>query len=108
MRGRIRPVGGDWVSLRPDGVAILDIRGIFELEDGALVYANYSGIADLGPDGLERVSAGRPPARIQARLAARYHTGHPAYSWLNRLQCLGHAEIDMLSLSVSFDIYAVR
>ena len=108
MRGRLRPVGGDWLSLRPDGIAVLDVRATLELEDGALIYTTYGGIADLGPDGYERFLAGNPPARFQLRITPRYYTGHPAYLWANRLQCLGIGEADMQQLRVSYDIYAVH
>lgn len=108
MRGRLLPVGGDWTSLRPDGIGVLDIRATFELDDGALIYMTYNGIADLGPDGYERFLAGNPPAKVQARVAPRYYTGHPAYLWANRIQCLGIGEVDMQQLKVSYDIYALR
>jgi hypothetical protein len=67
MRGRLRPVGDDWLSLRPDGIGVLDVRATLELEDGALIYTTYGGIADLGPDD-ERFVAGNPPAKIQLRI----------------------------------------
>jgi hypothetical protein len=63
MRGRFRRVGGDWLTLRPDGVGILDVRATLELEDGALIYTTYSGVADLGPDGYKRFLDGNPPER---------------------------------------------
>ena len=51
LRGRFRKAGGDWFTLRPDGVGTLDVRGTMELEGGALVYTAYSGVLDLGPVG---------------------------------------------------------
>jgi hypothetical protein len=30
VRGKVRPVGGDWMTVRKDGVAILDVRATFE------------------------------------------------------------------------------
>jgi hypothetical protein len=108
MRGRLRPVGGDWLSVRPDGVGILDVRATLELDGGALVYSTYGGVADFGPDGYEQFLAGQPPARIPLRIAPRYYTGHAQYLWLNRLQCLGIGEVDMQQMKVSYDIYALR
>jgi hypothetical protein len=107
MRGRLRRVGGDWLSLRPDGIGVLDVRATLELEDGALIYTTYGGVADLGPDGYERFLAGNPPARVQLRITPRYYTGHSDYLWLNRLQCVGIGEVDMQQMRVSYDIYAV-
>ena len=108
MHGRLRRVGGDWLSLRPDGIGLLDVRATFELEDGALIYTTYGGVADLGPDGYERFLAGNPPAKVQLRITPRYYTGHSDYLWLNRLQCVGIGEVDMQQMRVSYDIYAVR
>lgn len=108
MRGRLRRVGGDWLSLRPDGIGVLDVRATLELEDGALIYTTYSGVADLGPDGYEKFLAGTPPAQVQLRITPRYYTGHSDYLWLNRLQCVGIGEVDMQQMRVSYDIYALR
>jgi hypothetical protein len=108
LRGRLRTVGGDWLSLRPDGIGLLDVRATLELEDGALIYTSYSGVADPGHDGYERFLAGNPPARIPLRITPRYYTGHSAYLWLNRLQCIGIGEVDMEQMRVSYDIYALR
>jgi hypothetical protein len=108
MRGRLRTVGGDWISLRPDGIGLLDVRATLELEDGALIYTSYGGVADLGDHGYERFLAGNPPARVPLRITPRYYTGNSAYLWLNRLQCIGLGEVDMEQMRVSYDIYALR
>jgi hypothetical protein len=51
LGGRLRPVGGDWLLIRTDGVGVLDVRATLELSDGALVHKGYNGIAEMGPDG---------------------------------------------------------
>ena len=79
-----------------------------EMEDGALIYTTYGGVADLGPDGYERFLAGNPPAKVPLRIAPRYYTGHADYLWLNRLQCIGIGEVDMQQMRVTYDIYALR
>jgi hypothetical protein len=108
MQGRVRPVGGDWLTIRPDGIGVLDVRATLELAGGALVYTTYGGVAELGPDGYEQFLAGNPPARVQLRIAPRYYTSHSDYLWLNRLQCIGIGEVDMQRMKVTYDIYAVR
>ena len=108
MRGRLRPVGGDWLVVRPDGVGVLDVRATLELGDGALIYTTYGGVAELGTDGYARFLEGNPPPRVQLRITPRYYTGHPDYLWLNRLQCVGVGEVDMQQMRVSYDIYCVR
>ena len=108
LNGKVLPVGGDWNLLRTDGVGILDIRATFETDDGALISTAYSGIFDLGKDGYEKFLQQQLPAIIPLRIAPRYHTAHPAYEWLNRVQCLGIGQIDTSRLEASYDIYAVR
>jgi hypothetical protein len=108
MRGRLRPVGGDWLLLRTDGIAVLDVRATLELADGALIYTTYNGVAELGPDGYQRFLSGNPPPLVQLRIVPRYYTGHPEYQWLNRLQCIGVGEVDMQKMRVGYDIYALR
>ena len=108
LKGRLRPVGGDWVLIRTDGVGVLDVRATMELDDGALVYTTYGGVVDLGSNGYERFLKGDLPARAALRIVPRYHTAHPDYLWLNRLQCVGVGDVDMAQMRVTYDIYALR
>ncbi|MEO6356850.1 MAG: DUF3237 domain-containing protein [Ferruginibacter sp.] len=108
MNGKCRAVGGDWLTLRTDGVAILDVRTTLETNDGALIAVNYTGVGDLGPDGHKLFLEGKLPPRLALQVVPRCQTAHPDYLWLNRLQCLGIGEVDMEKLYVSYDIYAVR
>jgi hypothetical protein len=108
LNGKILPVGGDWLTIRTDGVGILDARATFETEDGALIYTTYSGVLDLGEDGYHKFLRQEMPAYIQLRIAPRYYTAHHEYKWLNRVQCLGIGQADMERSEVHYDIYAVR
>lgn len=54
MRGTVRSVGGDWVTIREDGVAHLDVRSTLETHDGVLILMTYLGVADFGEDGHAR------------------------------------------------------
>ena len=100
--------GGDSLTIRPDGVGVLDVRATIETSDGALVYEEYMGLMDLGPDGYQRMLTGNPPARAAIQVAPRFLTSHPDYLWLNRLQCLNVGMADFATSSVSYDTYAVR
>ena len=108
LRGRFRPVGGDWLLIRPDGVGILDVRATMELDDGALIYTTYGGVAELGSDGYTQFLQGKPPACADLKITPQYHTSHEDYVWLNRLQCVGVGVVDIEHLKVNYDIYAVR
>ena len=53
-------MGGDWLTLRSDGVGILDVRATLEADDGALIYTSYSGGDDLYrcPGGIQQRADG--------------------------------------------------
>jgi Protein of unknown function (DUF3237) len=37
IRGILRPVGGDWFTIRTDGIGLLDVRATIETHDNALI-----------------------------------------------------------------------
>ena len=106
--GKLHPVGGDWLTVRTDGVGILDVRATIETQEEALIYVTYTGVAELGADGYERFLRGDLPSTVPLRVVPRVQTAHPDFEWLNRLQCLGIGEINTEDLVVSYDVYAVR
>jgi Protein of unknown function (DUF3237) len=107
LRGRIRPVGGDWVTVRKDGVAILDVRTTFETHDGALILVTYQGLVDFGEDGHDKFLRGDLPEAVQLRISPRLLTSHPEYLWLNRLHCFGVGEYRPADNQAMYDVYAV-
>ncbi|MEM7726893.1 MAG: DUF3237 domain-containing protein [Cyanobacteria bacterium P01_A01_bin.45] len=108
IQGILRPVGGDWVTVRTDGIVITDVRGTIETQDEALIYMTYTGVLDLGEDGYQQFLQGNLPATAQIRNAPRFQTAHSDYLWLNRLQALSVAEINFTTFIADFDVYAVR
>lgn len=107
--GRLRPVGADWFMLRSDGVAVLDVRTTLETDDGALIYAEYAGLAEFGPEGYQNFLDGvpSPPEGIDLRIQPVYRTSHPDYLWLNRACCIGVGKAFPARAEVSYDIYQV-
>jgi hypothetical protein len=109
VAGKLRALSGDWVTVRMDGIAILDVRTTIETDDGALIYVAYSGTSDRGEDGYERSLQGGPPASgSPLYISPRFQTSHPDYVWLNRLHCLGIGRVFPERAEVTYDIYAVR
>lgn len=108
LNGKVRPVGADWLTVRPDGVGILDVRATMETGDGALIYLSYQGVAEMGEDAYQRFLDGDPPARSPLRCVPRFVTSHPDYLWLNRLQCLNIGEADLTVPHAAYDVYAIR
>ena len=96
------------LRVRPGGVGVLDVRATLRTHDGALIYAAYQGVMDLGPDGYRAALTGNLPAKAAIQAAPRFLTAHPDYLWLNRLQCLNVGVADFAAHTVSYDTYAVR
>ncbi|MCP5123506.1 MAG: DUF3237 domain-containing protein [Pseudomonadales bacterium] len=108
LNGKVLPVGADWLTIRSDGVGVLDIRATIETDDGALIYLSYQGLADAGEDGYEKFIEGNPPSPVPLRGAPRFQTAHPDYLWLNRIQCHNVGEADLESWVVGYDLYTVK
>ena len=108
VQGKVRPVGADWLTIRTDGVGILDVRATMETHDGALIYCAYQGVSDTGEDGYSRFMEGNGPDKLAIRAVPRFVTSHPDYLWLNRLQCINIGEADLQVPVVNYDVYALR
>lgn len=108
INGILRSGGGDWITIRPDGVAITDVRGTIETRDGALIYLSYTGVMDLGEAGYQNFIQNQLPPTAKIRNTPRLQTAHPQYQWLNRLQCFGIAELNFATFTAEFDVYALR
>ena len=108
IKGKLLPGGGDWLRLRSDGAAVLDVRATIETDDGALIYAYYPGYINAPPDLMARIQAGEmvDPSQYYFRTAPRFETAAPRYAELNSLICVG---VGRLGVSrVSYSIYAIR
>lgn len=108
LQGSIRPVGGDWLTIRHDGVGILDVRTTFETHDGALISVAYTGIGDFGEDGYRKFLDGNPPARLSLHTVPRLQASHSDYAWVNRVQFVGIGELDLERFVAAYDLYALR
>jgi Protein of unknown function (DUF3237) len=106
VKGTFTPVRAEGVLVRTDGIAILDVRGTLETDDGALIYLPYSGMGDLGPGGYEKFLRGELPPRVSLRGVPTFRTSHPSYLWLNRLQCLNVGDVETTTGIVRYDVYA--
>lgn len=103
----VLPGAADWMRIRHDGVAIVDVQACFKTRDGALVNGKYGGIFDLGPDGFARAVRDEFDALPPVVVTPTYATSAPALQWLNRAQCVGVGRVDMGALRVEFDVYVV-
>ncbi|HXY67756.1 MAG TPA: DUF3237 domain-containing protein [Mycobacterium sp.] len=104
----MKPGGADFGTLRTDGVFMVDVRGALESHDGALIEITYTGVMDLGPDGYEKFLGGEAPSSAAVRATPLFRTAHPAYTWMNRLQCFSIGQATPATPEVLFDVYALK
>ncbi len=105
--GKVLPTGGDWMTVRQDGIGVQDVRTTFKTTDGALILVRYAGLIDFGPNGYKNVLAGNLPKKVALHSSPRFMTSHPDYAWLNRCLCVGIGEYDAASNAATYDVYAI-
>jgi hypothetical protein len=94
LRSSRARAAADWLTISPDGTGSLDVRGLLETDDGALIFVQYHGRTDLTT----------PGAPIYA--APRYETSDKRYVWLNKIQAVAKGTLDGRTLT--YEIYEVR
>ncbi len=88
LRGTVNAGGADWITIRSDGVMMIDVRLTLTTHDNALIGMTYTGLA--------RARDPQANARFRNRellsyeetylhTTPRFETGDPRYSWLNEI-----------------------
>ena len=96
LRGRVLPVTGDWMLIRPDGVTMIDVRATLQTDDEALIYMRYDGYRHGPKDVMEALAKGEPtdPSTYYFRIMVKFETGAERYSWLNQIVAVGTGRRD--------------
>ncbi len=91
LRGKILPGGGDWLLLDAQGVARLDVRGVFATDDGARIYVQYPGVIVFNEKTQAALAGGSATQYGDTHWVTqpRFETGDPRYAWLNTLVAVG-------------------
>ncbi len=95
IKGTILPGGGDWALMRTDGAIQLDVRATMKTDDGALVYAAYTGLIILSPEVLGRIMSGEdvPLADYYFYTNPMFQTAAENYAWLNQTIAVGRGKV---------------
>lgn len=76
INGTLDALGADWLTMRADGTAQLDVRALIRTDDGAVIHTSYKGIMSPTDDGRRIVTA------------PLFETGDERYAWLNAIQAI--------------------
>ncbi|KAF9890583.1 hypothetical protein FE257_005714 [Aspergillus nanangensis] len=99
--------GSDYVTLRPDGSSIHEVRCVILTDDGARIKFTYKGKGDFGSTGYQDVLGGKMPEKVRIRCGPHMESGHPDYQWVNGVQCVEVGEVNVVERYGIFDCYAV-
>jgi hypothetical protein len=107
LKGKLLAGGGDWALIRADGAVQLDVRGTFQTDDGALIYATYSGLIVAEAAIFGRLLQGEdvPLGEYYFYVNPMFQTGAPQYSWLNKLIAVGRGKV--IPGGVEYRVWAV-
>jgi hypothetical protein len=103
----VLPGATDWMRIRTDGVAIVNVQACLQTRNGTRIYSAYGGVLDLGADGYVRALRDEFPTLPPIVVAPTYATADKQLQWLNRAQCIGVGNVDTRALRVEFDVYVV-
>jgi Protein of unknown function (DUF3237) len=107
FEGIVLPGGVNWMRIREDGVAIVNVTECLQTRTGARIDSLYGGIFDLGATGYARAMRGEFDPLPPFIVAPTYVTADKELAWLNRIQCIGVGRVDMKALRADYDVYAV-
>jgi|APSaa5957512622_1039677.scaffolds.fasta_scaffold46287_3 hypothetical protein len=107
LNGKLLP-GADWVLIRPDGAAQLDVRGTIRTDDGQLVNIYYRGISLIPSELSRRIASGKKvnSSDYYYRITPVFETGAQKYRWLNKVISVGVGTLG--KDFVSYRIYVIK
>jgi hypothetical protein len=107
LQGTVRPGGGDWLLIRPDGARELDVRVTLQTDDGHLISMSYRSISTMSQETLQRIQQGESvdPAEYYLRTTPVFETGSEKYGWLNRIIAMDVGR--RTPTGVAYTVYAV-
>ena len=75
LNGTIEDLGADWLTMRADGTAQLDVRILITTDDGVPIHVSYKGVMSPDSNGTPRIVT-----------APLFETGDERYAWLTQMQ----------------------
>ena len=98
LSGIVRRSGAEWseggVAVDGGAATLIDVRSLWETDDGALIHVSYAGrliipqplLADFGnPASVGAI----PPERYYFRILPVFETGSERYAWMNEIVAVG-------------------
>jgi hypothetical protein len=90
LHGTVLPGGSDWLTIRPDGATVLDVRVVLQTDDGEHIAMTYAGLRHGPKEVMDRLARGEEvdPGEFYFRATPSFHTSSERHDWLNRIVCV--------------------
>jgi len=107
LRGNVLAGGGDWMLVRPDGVAQIDVRVTLQTDDGDLIFMRYGGLVHGPKQVMERLARSEAvdPSEYYLRVTPLFETASQKYAWINRIVGIGIGQ--RLPEGLIYDVYEI-
>ena len=107
ISGKVLPTGADWVIIRPDMAAELDVRAIFQTHDNEIIYTYYRGILNATSEVYDKIQKGEDvdPTEYYFRTTPIFETSSEKYGWLNRIVSVGIGKLG--KNKVTYKVYEI-
>lgn len=94
LSGHLLPGGADCQLIRPDGVAELDVKATFQVDDGTIFLMRGLGMRHGPQEVLDRIAAGDAvdPATYYFRETMIFEAPAGPHDWLNRIIAVATGE----------------
>ena len=107
VRGKMLPTGADWLIIRPDMAAELDVRATMHTDDNEIIYTYYRGIISADLEIFDKIQKGEDvdPSEYYFRTTPVFETASEKYGWLNRIVAVGVGKL--AKSKVIYKVYAI-
>lgn len=95
IKGKVLPVGEDWLLKVDENTNKLDVRLVLETDDDHVIACSYTGIVHKNSDGTN-----------YWRITPIFQTGSKKYEWLNNVLAVGKGSFQ--NGSVSYEVFVIK
>ena len=95
LKGKVLPIGADWLIGLESGTKKLDVNVVLETDDGAIIYVTYTGFYHSNDDGS-----------VYFRIIPIFETSSEKYNWLNHTVTVGIGRAK--EGGVAYTVYAIK
>lgn len=95
IKGKVLPIGADWLVGLESGTKKLDVNVVLETDDGAIIYVTYTGFYHSNDDGS-----------VYFRIIPIFETSSEKYNWLNHTISVGIGRSK--KGGVEYTVYAIK